>query len=146
MLYDNAQLLRVYLHLWRVTGSPLAERVSRQTADFLLRDLGTVGGGFASSLDADSEGVEGLPTSGRLNSSSRSSAPTTAAAPPLCWRSPSPGPSNTVCQPSSCAGTRTTCGGGRALAAPCWPLAACGHSRRETTRWSPAGMAWPSLR
>jgi len=60
MLYDNAQLLRVYLHLWRATGSPLAERVSRQTADFLLRDLGTAKGGFASSLDADTEGVEGL--------------------------------------------------------------------------------------
>jgi uncharacterized protein YyaL (SSP411 family) len=60
MLYDNAQLLRVYLHLWRATGSPLAERISRQTADFLLRDLGTVEGGFASALDADTEGVEGL--------------------------------------------------------------------------------------
>jgi uncharacterized protein YyaL (SSP411 family) len=60
MLYDNAQLLRVYLHLWRATGSPLAERVSRQSADFLLRDLGTAEGGFASSLDADTEGVEGL--------------------------------------------------------------------------------------
>ena len=60
MLYDNAQLLRVYLHLWRATGSPLAERVSRQTADFLLRDLGTEEGGFASSLDADAEGAEGL--------------------------------------------------------------------------------------
>ena len=60
MLYDNAQLLRVYLHLWRATGSPLAERVSRQTADFLLRDLGTAGGGFASALDADTDGVEGL--------------------------------------------------------------------------------------
>ncbi|HET8599288.1 MAG TPA: thioredoxin domain-containing protein [Segeticoccus sp.] len=60
MLYDNAQLLRVYLHLWRVTGSALAERVSRETADFLLRDLGTPEGGFASALDADTEGVEGL--------------------------------------------------------------------------------------
>ncbi|MDQ1537148.1 MAG: uncharacterized protein QOE58_1541 [Actinomycetota bacterium] len=60
MLYDNAQLLRVYLHLWRATGSPLAERVSRQSADFLLRDLCTDEGGFASALDADTEGVEGL--------------------------------------------------------------------------------------
>ena len=60
MLYDNAQLLRVYLHLWRATGSPLAERVSRQTADFLLRDLGTAEAGFASALDADADGVEGL--------------------------------------------------------------------------------------
>jgi uncharacterized protein YyaL (SSP411 family) len=60
MLYDNAQLLRVYLHLWRATGSPLAERVSRQSADFLLRDLRTEEGGFASSLDADTDGVEGL--------------------------------------------------------------------------------------
>ncbi len=60
MLYDNAQLLRVYLHLWRATRSPLAERISRQTADFLLRDLATGEGGFASALDADSEGVEGL--------------------------------------------------------------------------------------
>ncbi|WP_131769509.1 thioredoxin domain-containing protein [Candidatus Protofrankia californiensis] len=53
MLYDNAQLLRVYLHLWRATGSPLAERVARETAAFLLRDLGTAEGGFASALDAD---------------------------------------------------------------------------------------------
>jgi len=60
MLYDNAQLLRVYLHLWRATSSPLAERVARQTANFLLRTLGTAEGGFASALDADSEGVEGL--------------------------------------------------------------------------------------
>jgi uncharacterized protein YyaL (SSP411 family) len=60
MLYDNAQLLRVYLHLWRATRSPFAERVSRQTAEFILRDLGTVEGGFASALDADTEGTEGL--------------------------------------------------------------------------------------
>jgi uncharacterized protein YyaL (SSP411 family) len=60
MLYDNAQLLRVYLHLFRATKSLLAERISRQTANFLLRDLGTAEGGFASALDADTEGVEGL--------------------------------------------------------------------------------------
>jgi uncharacterized protein len=60
MLYDNALLLRVYLHLWRETGSPLAERVVRETAGFLLRDLRTPEGGFASALDADAAGVEGL--------------------------------------------------------------------------------------
>src|SRR6185312_7000501 len=60
MLYDNAQLLRVYLHLWRATRLPLAERIARETAEFLIRDLGTADGGFASALDADTDGVEGL--------------------------------------------------------------------------------------
>jgi uncharacterized protein YyaL (SSP411 family) len=60
MLYDNALLLRVYLHLWRETGSPLARRVVAETAGFLLRDLRTAEGGFASALDADAAGVEGL--------------------------------------------------------------------------------------
>ncbi len=41
MLYDNALLLRVYAHWWRLTGDPLAERVAAETADFLLRDLRT---------------------------------------------------------------------------------------------------------
>jgi uncharacterized protein len=53
MLYDNALLLRVYAHWWRATGSPLAERVVRETAEFLIRDLVTPEGGFASALDAD---------------------------------------------------------------------------------------------
>ncbi|MGC0312566.1 thioredoxin domain-containing protein [Kitasatospora acidiphila] len=54
MLYDNALLCRVYLHLWRATGDPLARRVALETADFMLRELGTSEGGFASALDADS--------------------------------------------------------------------------------------------
>jgi uncharacterized protein YyaL (SSP411 family) len=53
MLYDNAQLLRVYAHLWRATDDPLARRVAEETAGFLLRDLRTDEGGFASALDAD---------------------------------------------------------------------------------------------
>ncbi|MCW2585496.1 MAG: hypothetical protein JWN55_1012 [Frankiales bacterium] len=60
MLYDNALLLRVYLHWWRASGSEFARRVAVETADFLLRDLRTPEGGFASALDADTDGVEGL--------------------------------------------------------------------------------------
>src|SRR3954469_22991966 len=59
MLYDNAQLLGVYARWWRQTGEPLGQRVARETAEFLLDELGTDEGGFASALDADSEGVEG---------------------------------------------------------------------------------------
>ncbi|MFJ3655793.1 thioredoxin domain-containing protein [Streptomyces nigra] len=55
MLYDNALLCRVYAHLWRTTGSDLARRVALETADFMVRELRTEQGGFASALDADSD-------------------------------------------------------------------------------------------
>ncbi|MFD3451753.1 thioredoxin domain-containing protein [Streptomyces sp. NPDC058691] len=55
MLYDNALLCRVYAHLWRATGSDAARRVALETAGFLVRELRTHEGGFASALDADSD-------------------------------------------------------------------------------------------
>jgi hypothetical protein len=59
MLYDNALLLGAYTSWWAVTEQPLARRIAVETGDFLLSGLGTTEGGFASALDADSEGAEG---------------------------------------------------------------------------------------
>jgi len=59
MLYDNALLMRVYLHWWRSGDAPLAARVALETGQFMLAELGTEQGGLASALDADSEGEEG---------------------------------------------------------------------------------------
>ncbi|HEX6357176.1 thioredoxin domain-containing protein [Actinophytocola sp.] len=60
MLYDNALLLRLYTRLALRTGNPRYRTVASDTADFLLNRLRTNENGFAASLDADTEGVEGL--------------------------------------------------------------------------------------
>src|SRR5487761_1360149 len=59
MLYDNAQLVRLYLHSWQAHGDPQHLELAQRTADFLIHQMGLPGGGFAASLDADSAAGEG---------------------------------------------------------------------------------------
>jgi uncharacterized protein YyaL (SSP411 family) len=59
MLYDQAQLARVYLHAWQLTGDGRYLQVLEETVDYVLRDLRHPDGGLCAAEDADSEGEEG---------------------------------------------------------------------------------------
>ncbi|HKY35129.1 MAG TPA: thioredoxin domain-containing protein [Polyangiaceae bacterium] len=59
MLYDNAQLAKVYTEAFQLTGDAEYGRIATETLDYVLREMQGPEGAYYSATDADSEGVEG---------------------------------------------------------------------------------------
>ena len=103
MLYDNALLLRAYTTWWKVTRDPLAERIVRETADFVVRDLGTETRRFRVVARRRRRRRRGADVRvDTASSCARSSATTTAPSRPSCSASRRTGPSSTAPRRCSC--------------------------------------------
>ena len=122
MLYDNAQLARVYLHAWQVTGNAFFRTISEEILDYVMREMLDPQGGFYSTQDADSEGEEGkffVWTPDEIREALGGDANEFVAAYGITWTSASPW---------------------------CWPAASCLKLARSaptltvTRRSSPRGM------
>ncbi len=92
MLYDNAQLARVYLHAYQLTGEPRFREVVQTTLDYLAREMRTPDGLFAASQDADTDGIEGRTYVWTLDEVAAVLAGATADAGPADGPNPEPAP------------------------------------------------------
>ena len=136
MLYDNALLLRFYAHWARRTGSDLATRVTEETARFLLSDLLTENGCFASALDADTDGVEGPHVRMDADAAGRDSRRGgRAVGVGVVPGHRIPEPSKRVRRFCSCSVTPTTGRAGRRSPTLYVPSGLSVHSPAATTRW-----------